>query len=123
MKALIITGKYMYALPMLVFGIMHIMNADAMAAMVPSYFYIGVFWVYLTGLGFIGSAVSILVNVYTRLACYLLAFMLLVFVFTMHLPGVLSGGEGAQMAMGGLLKDFALAAAAIIIGSISEGKE
>lgn len=123
MKALVITGKYMFALPMLIFGILHLINANTMAAMVPSYFYGDVFWVYLTGIGFIGSAVSIFINVYTRLSCYMLAFMLLVFVFTMHLPGVLNGGDAAQMSMIGLLKDIALAGAAILIGTISETKK
>ena len=120
MKTLIITGKYMYALPMLIFGIMHLVYADTMAAAVPDYFYGGSFWVYLTGVGLLGSAICIFLNRYVRITSYLLALMLMVFVFTIHLPSVVAGGEGAQMALISLMKDFALAGAAVLIGAISE---
>ena len=49
MKTLQIFGKYMYILPIAVFGIFHFMNADSMSGMVPQYLPYQVFWVYLTG--------------------------------------------------------------------------
>lgn len=45
---------------------------------------------------------------------FFLAVLLLVFVFTIHLPGVLAGGEMAQMYISNFLKDLALAGGALI---------
>ena len=105
-------GKFMFAIPMVIFGLFHFINAKAMVGMVPIPG--GVFWIYLTGLALILSAVSIIIRKYDDLASFLLAVLLLTFVATIHLPGVLSGGEMAQMFMTNLLKDLALAGGALI---------
>ena len=41
-------GKYLFAIPMVIFGLFHFLNASAMAGMVPIPG--GEFWIYLTGL-------------------------------------------------------------------------
>ena len=112
MNILTTTGaRLLYAIPMALFGIFHFLNASQMTGMVPSFIPGGVFWVYLTGLALILAAVSILIQKQARLACLLLALMLIIFVLTIHLPGL--GGENAQMAMPMLLKDTALAGGAL----------
>ena len=55
-------GKWFFILPFAVFGIMHIMNANAMAGMVPAYFSGGSLWVYLTGFAQIAFAASALLG-------------------------------------------------------------
>ena len=105
-------GKYLYAIPMVIFGMFHFLNASAMAGMVPIPG--GVFWIYLTGLSLILAGVSIIIQKLDDWSSFLLAILLLVFVLTMHLPGVLAGGEMAQMYMTNLLKDLALAGGALI---------
>ena len=105
-------GKFMFAIPMVIFGLFHFINAKAMVGMVPIPG--GIFWIYLIGLALILSAVSIIIRKYDDLASFLLALLLLTFVATIHLPGVLSGGEMAQMFMTNLLKDLALAGGALI---------
>jgi uncharacterized membrane protein len=105
-------GKYIYALPLIVFGLFHFLNASAMAGMVPVPG--GVFWVYLTGAGLILGGVSIIIQKFDDWASFLLAILLLSFVFTIHLPGVLAGGEMEQMFMTNLLKDLAMAGGALI---------
>ena len=105
-------GKFLFALPMAIFGLFHFLNANAMAGMVPIPG--GVFWIYLTGLALILSAISIIIKKYDDWSSFLLAILLLTFVFTIHLPGVLSGGEMAQMFMTNLLKDLALAGGSLI---------
>jgi uncharacterized membrane protein YphA (DoxX/SURF4 family) len=105
---------------MLIFGIFHFINADKMGGMVPDFIPGGVFWIYLTGAGLIAASISFIINVQARLAGFLLAGMLMVFVLTIHLPGVINGAEAtSQMAMMGLLKDFGLAAASLLIASVS----
>jgi putative oxidoreductase len=64
------------------------------------------------------AAVAIIIQKQARLACLLLAGMLILFVLTMHLPAL--GGD-MQSAMRSLLKDTALAGAALgFAGSASE---
>ena len=105
-------GKYLYATPMVIFGLFHFLNASAMAGMVPIPG--GVFWIYLTGLSLILAGVSIIIQKLDEWSSFLLAVLLLVFVLTIHLPGVIAGGEMAQMYMTNLLKDLALAGGALI---------
>lgn len=110
-------GRYVYAVPFGIFGIFHFMNANAMAGMVPIPG--GVFWIYLTGAALLAASISIIIEKYTRLACMLLGVMLLIFVLSIHLPGVM-GGE-MQPSMTNLLKDLALAGGAwILAGNYSE---
>ncbi len=104
-------GRYVFALPFGIFGILHFMNASAMAGMVPIPG--GVFWVYLTGIALLAASISIFIEKYARLACILLGVMLIIFVLSMHLPGVL-GGE-MQPNMSNLLKDLSLAGGAWIL--------
>ena len=111
MNAIINLGKYLFAIPFAIFGIMHFMNADAMAGMAPG----GVGMVYFTGAALIAAAVSIIIGKMDKLASVLLAVMLILFVLLIHLPGVMSGDEAQMMiSMPALLKDFALAGGALV---------
>ena len=112
-------SQIVFALVMAIFGLFHFMGADGMAGYVPAYIPGGVIWVYITGLGLILAAVAMIIGKYTKLACYLLGAMLLIFVLTLHLPGYLHAADSAakQAAMPGLLKDIALAAAAFFVGA------
>lgn len=119
MDTLTTTGsRILYALPIAVFGLFHFMNAQAMGAMVPSFIPGGVFWVYLTGLALLSAAISILIQKKARLACLLLALMLIIFALTIHLPSVMGGNE-SSMAM--LLKDTALAGGALGFAGTAKG--
>lgn len=94
------------------FGVLHFMNADMMSAIVPDYLPAdGTIWVYITGAALIAAALAIIINKFKKPACYLLALMLLIFVFMLHLKPAMDGNPGA------LLKDLALSMAAIIIGN------
>lgn len=112
MKTLATTGKVLFAIPMIVFGLFHFINAKGMAGMVPTYFPSQVMMVYITGLGLVLAGISIIVNVMTKIACLLLALMLLIFILTIHVPGLMDAGS-QQMATISLLKDMALMGAAL----------
>ncbi|MDH3244826.1 MAG: hypothetical protein OEM26_09435 [Saprospiraceae bacterium] len=111
MKSIIGLGKYIFAIPFFIFGIMHFMNADAMAGMAPG----GVVMVYITGVALVAAAISIIIGKLDKLACVLLAVMLLLFVILIHAQGLGSDDE-MQMAasMSNLLKDLALAGGALL---------
>ena len=114
MKALFPTrfAEIIYALVLIAFAYGHFSKADAMADYIPAYMPgSATIWVYVTGAGLGLAAIAIIFNIQKTLACYLLAAMLLVFVFTMHLQPAMDGN------MTSLLKDIAMAMAAIIIGN------
>jgi len=114
-----VVARSMYGVPMIFFGFNHFTKAGFMAGVVPSYVPGGVFWVYLTGLALIAAGLSIVAGRVAWLAGPLLALLLMVFVLTVHLPGVLAGGEGAMMATLGLLKDLALAGGALLAAGVA----
>ena len=105
-------AEIIYALVMGIFGVLHFMNADTMSGMIPEFMPAdGKIWIYITGGAFIAAALAIIINKFKTPACYLLALMLLVFVFTLHLQPAMDGNPGQ------LLKDTGLAMAAILIGN------
>ena len=111
-----------FAIIMGLFGIFHLLNAENMKSNVPDYVPGGVIWVYITGAGFILAAVAILIDRYTKVACYMLAAMLLVFIFTIHIPMIVSG-ETEMVKQYGLLmmlKDIGLVMAALLVGYNSD---
>jgi putative oxidoreductase len=109
-------AEIVFALVLIIFGINHFRAGDAMAGGVPLPG--GVIWVYIVGAGFLLAAIAIVINRFKTLACYLLAFMLLVFVAAIHIPALLNAAEGAgTMPLVSALKDTAMAMGAIIIGN------
>lgn len=110
-------GKYLFIIPMAVFGLFHFMGANDMAAMVPSWLPGGVLWVYLTGVGLIAAVAAFFMNKKAKLAMTLLGVMLLSFVFLIHLPGLMGGNE-SSMPM--ILKDTALAGGAFILSGMAK---
>ena len=99
-------SRYLFAIPFIIFGIFHFMNAGGMAGMVPGWLPGGVFWVYLTGLALIVAPISLFIGKKDKLAMLLLALMLVIFALLVHLPG-------GQSSMPNLLKDLSLAGAAL----------
>ena len=114
-------ARMIFAATVALFGIFHFLGAAAMAGMVPSYltFIPGEIWVYLTGLCLLAAATAIVLERQVKLACYLLALMLVLFVLMLHVPN-LADAEKGQMAMASMLKDMAMAMCAILIGNDSE---
>ncbi len=93
-----ILGKYLYILPIAVFGIMHLAMGEQMTGMVPSWLPLKIGIVYLTGLSLIAAAVALLINKKAKLALTLLGIELLSFVVLIHLVSLI-GGDQNSMAM------------------------
>ncbi|MCC5905658.1 MAG: DoxX family protein [Balneolaceae bacterium] len=108
-------ARLLFAIPFGIFGIVQLMNADSVVGMVPEFIPGGIVWVYLTGLALLAASFAIVSQRQVRLASLLLAVMLLVFVFTVHLPAVLDGDPNA---MPNLLKDTSLAGGALLLAGI-----
>lgn len=103
----------LYAIMWACFGINHLINAQEMVAAVPLPG--GTFWIYFTGVAMLLAAAAIIFNIQAKLAGYLLAAMLLVFIFAIHVPGMMKGN---MMAPVSILKDLGLMCGAIIIANI-----
>lgn len=117
MNTLSTTGRILFGLPFIVFGIFHFVSGAAMAGMVPQWLPGGVFWVYFIGLALIAAGASILLQWQTRLATLLLGALMLLFALTLFLPGLINAADPqtAGMMQTGLLKDLALAGAAFFL--------
>ena len=106
MNTILGLGKWMLAAPILVFGIMHFMNADAMASMAP---FGGKIIIYITGLAMILAAISIAIGKYDKLASFLLGILLLLFI----IPHAQNLSQN-DMEMGNILKNIAMAGGAFM---------
>jgi len=102
-----------YALSVGAFGILHFVSANEMKTLLPDYLPGGVFWIYFTGVCLLLAAIAIIIDKQTRLACYLLAAMLLIFGLTLHLR------PSFTTTFTLFLKDAAMAMAAVLIGNNS----
>ena len=110
-------ARYLFALPFGIFGVIHFIQGSNMADYVPIPG--GVIWVYVVGVALLAACVSIIIEKYTKLACLLLALLLIIFVLSIHLPGVINAPDDAAQgaAMSSLLKDAALAGGALILAN------
>ena len=104
-------AEIIFALIIGYFGYLQLKSANSAGAMVPSMFPgDGRIYIYLIGVGFILAAIAIIIDKQKTLACYLLAAVLLLFVFTIHIKRFNSDPSG-------VLKDTAIAMGAILIGN------
>lgn len=110
MNGIIGLGKWLFSVPMLIFGVMHFMAADDMAPMAPG----GKIMVYITGLALVLAAISIFVGKMDKLASVLLALMLLLFIIP-HAQGL----SDNPMEMGNILKNIAMAGGALMYASMA----
>ena len=113
------------AIVMIVFGVYHFMAPQTLMGYVPDFLPGGIIWVYFAGAAFILAAIAFIAHKQVRLAGYLLALLLVVFVLTIHLPNYLHAGsvDMKQAEFVNILKDTALAAFALYIGSNAKSFE
>lgn len=104
------------------FGIFHLFNAPTMENKVPDFVPGGIIWIYISGVAFVLAAIAILINFQTKLACYLLAGMIFLFIVTIHIPVIVTGEteEIKQTALIMMLKDVGLIMAALLVGYNSD---
>jgi uncharacterized membrane protein len=115
---------WLLAIVMIIFGIYHFQHPRNLLVFVPENIPGGITWVYVIGVAFILAALAFISNKFVKIAGYLLALLLLVFVFTIHLPNYTQSGdpEMRQEAFINMLKDIALAAFALHIAGSADKK-
>jgi putative oxidoreductase len=106
-------AEILYALVMIIFGIMHLKSGTGkLPDFVPGS---PAIWMYITGAGFLAAGIAIIINKFKRLACYLLALMLFIFILVIHLMPAIENPYNIYQP----LKDLGLAMCAIMIGNNS----
>jgi len=110
---------FLLSIVLIVFGIEHFVHPRNMLIYVPAWIPGGLTWVYVVGIACILVAISFMINRMVKVTAYLLALLLLCFVFGVHLPNYLSTAdpEYRQLAFLNILKDTALAAFALYIAA------
>ena len=111
-----LVARLLFAIPMLMFGVFHFMNAEGMAEMAP---FGGVFMIYFSGLALVAAAVSIVIKKKASLATLLLGLFLILTALLVHVPSLSS----SETAMPMLLKDVALAGAAFFMSGVFKDEE
>ncbi len=123
MKNLITTrlAIIIFAVIIAFFGANNILHAKNMAANLPSVFPASRVMVYISGAGFLLAAVAFIIDRYAKLAGYLLFILLLIVVFSVDVPEIVhaSNANIKMVFITNVLKDAALAMAAILIADIS----
>jgi hypothetical protein len=78
------------AVPLAVFGALHLFGVRIVLGIVPPYMPGRLFWAYAVGVALVAAAVSIAVNVAVRWSGLLFGIMMFLFVAMIHLPGALA---------------------------------
>ena len=120
MKNLSAIGRILFALPFGIMGLNHFFMYNYYVGMVSSFIPGGGFTVIITGLALIAACVAIISKKFIQLACLLLALLLLIFICTIHIPGLFANinSRETNMALIELLKDTALMGGSLMIAGI-----
>ena len=119
-------SRIIFGIPMLIFGLGHLLNGSEMSAMIPLPG--PLILNYIAGSGLVLAAVAIFINKKAKLACLLFAAELLIFIVTLHIPKMMGIGDVsmfcdsmemmAQVGMIHAMKDFALMGGALAFAGL-----
>jgi uncharacterized membrane protein len=82
-----------FALPLAVFGALHLSGQKFVLPLVPSYMPWRLFWVYFVGCALIAAALSIATRIQVRWSGLLFGIMMFLFVAMLHFPGAVRSGS------------------------------
>jgi uncharacterized membrane protein len=84
------SGRYLFAVSSVVFGIDHLLIPRFIASLIPSWIPGPLFWAYFTGFGFIAAGICIAAKWMDRWAAALLGTMFLLWFLLLHVPRISS---------------------------------
>jgi uncharacterized membrane protein len=82
--AFLASGRFLLALPMVIFGIEHFLFANFVTMIVPPWIPWHLFWAYFVGIALIAAGLAIIIRKEAQLAGLLLGAMILAFVLLIH---------------------------------------
>jgi uncharacterized membrane protein YphA (DoxX/SURF4 family) len=83
-------GSVLFSLPIVFFGVLHLLYAKDVATMVPSWIFGPVFWTYFAGIALLGSGISIILKIRTTMIATLLGTMIFFWFVFLHLARVIN---------------------------------
>lgn len=122
MKNVNTLGRIFYALPFGIFGINHFIMQDFYIGQLTSFIPGGGFTVLLTGFCMIVACISIISKKYIALTSFSLAFLLFIFIVTIHIPNLINQKD-VEVTMIALLKDVSLMGGSLMIAGMSMEKK
>jgi putative oxidoreductase len=126
MKRLTDLGRIIFAIPFAVFGFNHFFNWELLALMYNTFIPIGVYTNFLIGIALIAVSICIILKIYIKLSCLLLAALLLLFIISIHIPQLFFNhnpehldSKFAQIfIITNMLKDISLMGGALMIAGL-----
>lgn len=112
MNAVTIIGRYLFAIPFIILGIVYLINAESMSSIFPLPG--GVAWVYVAGLIMLFAGVAMLIRKKDAVASFLLGILFLIFALMMDFPAAISSDFNDALATSQLLKDLVISGAAFV---------
>jgi len=82
-------GAVLFAITMIDYGISHFLYAKEAADYIPSWIPYHMFWMYFCGVALLGSGISIIFKIKTKLIATLLGTMILIWFVSLHIPRVI----------------------------------
>jgi uncharacterized membrane protein len=79
-----------FAIPLAVFGALHLSAVDFVLPIVPAYMPWRLFWAYFVGFALLAASLSIATKIQVRWSGLLFGIMMFIFVATLHFPGALA---------------------------------
>jgi uncharacterized membrane protein len=79
-----------FAIPLAVFGALHVVSVDFVASLVPAYMPWRLFWAYFVGVALLAGALSVATKIQVRWSGLLLGIMWFLFVAMLDIPGALA---------------------------------
>jgi uncharacterized membrane protein len=121
MKNLTTFGRIIFALPFAVLGLNHFFFLDYYIGNLSSFIPLGPYTVMLTGIFLIMASISIIINKYVEISTILLAILLLIFIVSIHIPGLFNP-QTWRVAFIELLKDTSLMGGSIMMAGMVHEK-
>jgi len=122
MKKLTSVGRILFAIPFALFGINHFLMLNYYLGMLTSFVPLGAYTIILTGIMLIAASISIITKVLVKLSTLLLAFLLFIFIITIHIPHLFIDAD-KTITIIALLKDISLLGGALMIAGIYAEEE
>jgi uncharacterized membrane protein len=122
MKKLTTIGRILFAIPFALFGINHFLMLDYYLGILTSFVPLGAYTIVLTGIMMIAASISIITKVLVKFSTLLLAFLLFIFIITIHIPHLISDADKTVTIIA-LLKDISLMGGSLMIAGIYTEEE
>jgi putative oxidoreductase len=122
MKKLTTIGRILFAVPFALFGINHFLMLDYYMGMLTSFVPLGAYTIILTGIMMIAASISIITKILVKFSTLLLAFLLFIFIITIHIPHLFTDAD-KTITIIALLKDISLMGGSLMIAGIYAEQE